>query len=295
MLSARRCVAGVGRRATTQLHKGAGCIHGTHARRQHSGVQLTPSSSNLHPPRPSHSLLQDPSFVAKVRLLEADPNSLGSLMGGGGAMDPRMMEVLAFLLGRKAGDGGPGGPGEEEDDAEMDTAGSWGESSAPGGASEDYASSSARRKEEAAAAAAAAAAEEAARAAAAAAAEEAADPELAAKRGRKREAVAKKEEGTAAYKARRFEDALASYRAAWELDGEDITHLLNIAAVHLETGDLDGCIATCRDAVERGRAAFAPYPLIAKAFARIGNAENKRNNIDAAIEAYESSLLESQR
>ena len=236
--------------------------------------------------------MMDPAFVAKVRMLEANPSSLGSLMGGGGSMDPRMMEVLAFLLGgsTKMGAGGPGG--EDAFDEAMDEA-NWGES-LPSAADNLAAEQSRKREAEKAAAERAAAAEAAA--AEAAAAEEAADPELAAKRRRKHEAVSKKEEGNIAYKARRFDEALSCYRAAWDLDGgEDITYLLNAAAVSFETSDLDTCIATCREAVERGRAVFAPYPLIAKAFTRIGNAEYKRGNLQEAIEAYESSLMESQR
>lgn len=52
-------------------------------------------------------------------------------------------------------------------------------------------------------------------------------------------------------------------------------------------------MATCRKAIDRGAEIMAPFALKAKAWARIGNAEQKRGNLAAAIEAYESSLLES--
>lgn len=114
-----------------------------------------------------------------------------------------------------------------------------------------------------------------------------------AKRVAKRQAVARKEEGNKAYKGRDFEAALRLYQEAYELDSEDITYLLNAAAVHFERGQWEEAIATCRRALERGSEVFAPYALKAKAWARIGNAEAKRDNLQAAVEAYESSLLES--
>jgi stress-induced-phosphoprotein 1 len=227
--------------------------------------------------------------VAKLKLLQSDPKAISSVLGGsGGSPDPRMLEVIGFLLGAEL----RAGPGGDDDDAGAGEDGGAGYFGGDARSAAEAEEAAAERK--AAAAAAAKAAEEEARKASEAA-EEAADPELAAKRERKRAAVAKKEEGNAAYKARRFPDALAAYRAAYELDDEDITFLVNQAAVHFETGDLDACVATCRSAIERGRAIFAPYPAIAKAFARIGNAEVKRGALQAAIDAYESSLLESHR
>lgn len=65
------------------------------------------------------------------------------------------------------------------------------------------------------------------------------------------------------------------------------------AAALYEKSELDECIATCKKALERGAEIMAPFALKAKAWARIGNAEQKRGNLAAAVEAYESSLLES--
>lgn len=109
----------------------------------------------------------------------------------------------------------------------------------------------------------------------------------------KRKAVSVKEEGNKAYKARQFEDALRLYKDAAALDPEDITYRLNIAAVLFEKGDLDACVAECRSAIERGREVQAPYALIAKAFARIGNALMRRGDLKGALAAYDDSLLES--
>lgn len=217
-------------------------------------------------------MLADPSFLARLKILQSNPQDLsGALAGPGGQADPRMLEVLSFLLGAevrmKPGDDGEGG-----DDEEASAAAAEAEKKRK------------REREE----------EEARRKAEEAAAEEAADPELAAKRERKRAAEAKKAEGTAAYKARRFDDALAAYRAAQDLDPEDITHRLNQAAVQFEQGQLAECIATCNAAIEYGRSIFAPFPLIGKAFTRIGNAQHKLGNLPEAQDAYERSLMEAQ-
>jgi stress-induced-phosphoprotein 1 len=116
--------------------------------------------------------------------------------------------------------------------------------------------------------------------------------ERAAKKQRKAQATARKEAGNAAYKARKFDDALAAYREAASLDPDEITYLINESAVHFETGALDECIAVCQRAIERGREVHAPFANIAKAFARIGNAHHKKGNLEEAAAAYENSLLE---
>jgi stress-induced-phosphoprotein 1 len=48
-----------------------------------------------------------------------------------------------------------------------------------------------------------------------------------------------KDRGTAAYKARRFDEAIDAYTKALALNPLDITLLTNRAAVHIETGDYD--------------------------------------------------------
>lgn len=117
--------------------------------------------------------------------------------------------------------------------------------------------------------------------------------EAAAKRAAKREAGKRKEEGNAAYKARDFERALECYNAAYALDSEDISYLLNSAAAYFEQAKYDECIATCKAALARGDEIMAPYAQKAKAWARIGNAYSKQGDLPAAIEAFDNSLLES--
>ena len=63
--------------------------------------------------------LADPAFVAKLQALQSNPQDLAGVMGGGaggGAPDPRFLEVLSFLLGaqiRTPGGGGGGGWGDD--------------------------------------------------------------------------------------------------------------------------------------------------------------------------------------
>lgn len=106
-------------------------------------------------------------------------------------------------------------------------------------------------------------------------------------------AQAKKEEGNARYKERNFAAALAAYHEADALDPHDITYLLNAGAALFESGDYEQCVATCKRALERGAEVMAPFATKAKAWARIGNCYLKLNDLPAAVEAFESSLLES--
>ncbi|KAG0176190.1 Stress-induced-phosphoprotein 1 [Apophysomyces sp. BC1021] len=91
----------------------------------------------------------------------------------------------------------------------------------------------------------------------------------------KQQALAEKELGNQAYKQRKFEDALAHYDKAWELDNTNVTILTNKA-----------------EAVELGRELRADYKLIARALQRAGNAYVKLDNLDEAIKFYGKSLTE---
>ncbi|KAJ2709797.1 Hsp90 cochaperone [Coemansia spiralis] len=108
----------------------------------------------------------------------------------------------------------------------------------------------------------------------------------------KSQAEEAKTQGNAAYKARRFDEALESYSKAIELNGTDITYWNNKAAVYFEMGRLDECIETAEKAVEVGRESRAEYKHIAKALGRIGTAYSKKDDLDAAIRYYGQSLAE---
>jgi len=108
----------------------------------------------------------------------------------------------------------------------------------------------------------------------------------------KAKALEEKELGNALYKKRQFDEALEHYDKAFELDPSNITILTNKAAVLFEKEDYEGCAQICQQAVDIGREQRADFKLIAKAYARMGNAQHKIGDLAAAIKAYEKSLTE---
>jgi len=108
----------------------------------------------------------------------------------------------------------------------------------------------------------------------------------------KKKAEKKKDLGNAAYKNRKFEDALKLYDEAIELDSTNLVFYSNKAAVYFEMQKYNECILTCEKGIEEGRNSKASYEAIAKAYARIGNAYLKLDNFDKALEAFNSSNTE---
>lgn len=100
-----------------------------------------------------------------------------------------------------------------------------------------------------------------------------------------------KAEGNKLYKARKFDEAIEHYAKAWELH-KDITYLNNRAAAEYEKGEYETAIETLTKAVEEGRELRADYKIIAKSFARIGNAYHKLGDLKKSIEFYQKSLTE---
>merc|ERR1719391_1125363 len=107
-----------------------------------------------------------------------------------------------------------------------------------------------------------------------------------------KEALAFKDEGNKAYKAKKFEDALELYGKAFAKDGTNMSVLTNMAAVFFEQEKYPECIAKCEKAVEVGRENRADFKLIAKAYARIANAHSKLNHPSEALKFYQKSLSE---
>ncbi len=101
-----------------------------------------------------------------------------------------------------------------------------------------------------------------------------------------------KAKGNDAYKAKNFDEAVGHYKKAIEALPDEITYYNNLAAVKFEQKDYEGCIATCKEGITRGREVRADFKLVAKAFARIGNAYKKQGMLAEAIRAYEDSLVE---
>jgi stress-induced-phosphoprotein 1 len=116
------------------------------------------------------------------------------------------------------------------------------------------------------------------------------DEEKAAKR---KEAAVEKDAGNKLYQQRKFDEALVKYAKARELDPENPTFLLNEAAVLIEQSKFAEAIARSEEAIELVRAnGKGDFNTSAKAYARIGSAYMKQDNLEAAIEAFEKSLVE---
>jgi len=112
------------------------------------------------------------------------------------------------------------------------------------------------------------------------------------RKAKKDEADAHKEKGNAAYKSKQFEEAITHYNKAIEVLPDEMSYYNNLAAVKFEQKDYEACIETCKKAIEVGRAVRADYKIVAKSYARIGNARKAQGKIDEAIRAYEDSLME---
>lgn len=154
--------------------------------------------------------------------------------------------------------------------------------------------------------------------------EEEIDPEEQERREKKKLAVAAKEEGNALYKAHKFDEAIAAYNRAIELDPSEMSFITNRAgtctaprrssmrhltqtpclalpfplaclvssAVNFQTGKYEECIKDCEEAILVGREHRASFGLIAKALVRIGNAYYKLGNLEGALDAYRRSQTE---
>jgi len=113
-----------------------------------------------------------------------------------------------------------------------------------------------------------------------------------ARKVKKDAADAHKAKGNDAYKAKKFDEAIPHYEAAIAELPDEMTYYNNLAAVYFEQKAFDKCIETCKKAIEVGRASRADYKIVAKSFARIGNAYKAMDKLDEAKRAYEDSLME---
>ncbi|KIH94846.1 stress-induced-phosphoprotein 1 [Sporothrix brasiliensis 5110] len=215
--------------------------------------------------------LRDPTFMQRLQAIQANPSNVQDIFS-----DPRMIEVMGVAMGldlSMAGmPGAAGGP--EAADAPTASAG------AAAGAAAAAASSTAPKAEEKVEGV----VEEPE-------APEEEDEEAKAKRAAKEEADKEKALGTASYKKRDFDDAIAHYQKAWELH-KDIVYLNNLGAAQFEKGDYEAAIAACTQAVEEGRALLADWKTMAKSYARIGTAHERLGQLDQAIDNYNKSLRE---
>ncbi|KJZ68677.1 Heat shock protein sti1-like protein [Hirsutella minnesotensis 3608] len=198
--------------------------------------------------------LADPAFMAKLTSIQQNPQNAQDLFS-----DPRLIQVLGVLMGvdMEMRDSDP-----SAQDATM--------SDAPPAASKPEPTKKAPEPEPE---------------------PEPLDDEALEKKQKKEEADKEKALGTEKYKKRQFDEAIAHYSKAWETF-HDITYLNNLGAAHFEKGDYDKCIEACTKAVEEGRMIYADFKLIAKSYARIGTAYEKKGDLAMAVENYNRSLTE---
>ncbi|KAI5289088.1 Hsp90 cochaperone [Ascosphaera aggregata] len=211
-------------------------------------------------------LLADQQFVTKLMSLGSNPNAMQEAF-----QDPRFLQVMGVLMGIDMQFGTPG-----------DAAQAAAEKSAADDVQMKDAPASEPKKEEEKK-------PEPAPEPEPEVVEE--DEEEIAMRKAEEEADKEKALGTASYKKRDFDDAIAHYTKAWELH-KDITYLTNLGAAKFEKGDYSGCIEACKTAVTEGREIRADFKIIAKAFGRIGTAYERTGDLANAIDFYQKSLTE---
>lgn len=197
----------------------------------------------------------DPGFRAKAEMMRMNPGMAQALL-----KDQEMMEVFGFLMGMDFGAGGPG-PEEEEPMAAAGSARTAASPPAPPKAEEPVRT------------------------------EEMTDEEKEKKR-RKTEAQSAKERGNKLYMQKDFAGALAAYDEAVSIDPTNMTFLTNKAAVFFEQGEFDRAIKQCEEAVELGRSNRADYADVAKAYVRMGKAQLKKDDMEAAIKSFRQAQME---
>lgn len=199
--------------------------------------------------------LNDKDFMAKIQKLQRDPNCLGEMIS-----DPKVMECLSMALGG----------GGDDDDEPAPTPAAATPSSLP-------------KKEE--------------KPAAPEKKEEVEDlsqltPAERKKKEDQKAAVACKERGNELFKSKKFDEALAAYDEAIELDPTNMTFINNKAAVYFNSKKYDECIEACTKANEVGKANMAPFEDRAKAFVRCAKAYQKKGDLGKAIEMCKEAQLE---
>lgn len=106
------------------------------------------------------------------------------------------------------------------------------------------------------------------------------------------DSVAAKERGNALYKAKNFNEALAAYDEAFNADHTNLMVLNNKAAVYIEMGESDKAIEVCNEIIEKASSVKLPFEDRAKVYQRIAAAHLKKNDMQAAINAYGKSQME---
>jgi stress-induced-phosphoprotein 1 len=106
------------------------------------------------------------------------------------------------------------------------------------------------------------------------------------------DAAKEKELGNAAYSKKDFETALTHYKAATELEPSNMIYWNNMAAAYFGKQNFQECVDTCKKAIEVGNEHRADFKDRARAFARMGNALLKLDDLEGAIRQFDSSIME---
>lgn len=200
--------------------------------------------------------LNDPDVMAKIKMLQSNPNLLPTMMS-----DPKMMVFMQEMMG-----GGMMGGGDDDDDAPMAPP-----SPAPAAAKPKAPEPEPEPEEDLSDL----------------------TPAEREKKERQRDAKAAKQRGNDLYKAKKFDDALQAYDEAIALDDTNMTFLNNKAAVYFTMKKYDDVIEQCQAALVVGKANMAPFEDRAKALTRCAKAYQKKGDLGSAIEMCKESQLES--
>lgn len=215
--------------------------------------------------------MNDPDFMAKIQILQKDPDKLGTMIN-----DPRIMDVFKVMLGMNGMDFATGEEYKAKQEREKTTNYSDSQPLSDATSTEKTHVGLENDINEVV---------------------EEELPVLSSEEQKKRQdhkaSFVLKEKGNKLYKDKYFDEALASYDEAIVLDPTNMTLLSNKAAVYLTTKKYDDCITACQQAVKIGKENRASFEDRARAFSRCAKAYQKKGDLVNAIEMCKSAQLES--
>eukprot|EP00096_Caligus_rogercresseyi_P007821 TRINITY_DN25917_c0_g1_i1.p1 TRINITY_DN25917_c0_g1~~TRINITY_DN25917_c0_g1_i1.p1 ORF type:complete len:334 (+),score=120.11 TRINITY_DN25917_c0_g1_i1:193-1194(+) len=101
-----------------------------------------------------------------------------------------------------------------------------------------------------------------------------------------------KESGNEAYHRRDFGSAIYHYKRAVRLNPHEMKHYSNLAAAHLECGQLEESAVASSEAISTGKSSRVEPKRMAKAYARLGKARKRQGYLVNARHAYLKALSE---
>jgi len=112
------------------------------------------------------------------------------------------------------------------------------------------------------------------------------------KKDKKLTAEEHKLRGNAAYKAKDFNNSIAEYSKAIEINPEELLYYTNKAASLIEQGEYQKCIDECLEGLKAVSHIAPDFQKVARAYSRIASAYGKLEKFDEAIEYYGKALVE---